>query len=198
MTHFGLTISLNHTHWISTYCRTHRYCSFTMFMNASGWMCLRCCDSDMVLKERHCHIVANINHWSQNYRVSASYTYIWLSSGRSEKAKAPILSSGSFFEMWLRETQIYKYKSSCYIFNHTLWRILTPLPCLQLFGWSVFSEFVALLVPWQRLNTRSTLDKIRHAQSLSESVRLTFQSAEGGRQRQKLQYSPVHHYLRCH
>lgn len=85
-----------------------------MFLNASGWMELRCFDFVMILKETYfSQILININDWFaitgfHRCYYPASYTYISLSSGRSEKAKAPIFLRAAFLDIKLRETHEYE------------------------------------------------------------------------------------------
>lgn len=99
-----------------------------MFLNASGWMELRCFDFVKILKETYfSQILININDWFaitgfHRCYYPASYTYISLSSGRSEKAKAPIFLRAAFLDIKLREThehEIYFKKSCGLLFIHT-------------------------------------------------------------------------------
>lgn len=143
--------------------------------------------------------ISNINDWSQNYRVSPlplfCQLYLHLNEFREirESKSSDTLQCTILWDEAKRKTniQMEKFEKHKKIQLFIFW-----LRRLQLFGWSVFSEFTALLVPLQRLNTPSTLDKIHHVQRLSESCILTYQWAEGGRRRQKQRYSSGCHSLK--
>lgn len=129
-----------------------------------------------------------------NCHYPASYTYISVSSGRSEKAKAPIVSNATFSEIKLRET---KMKNETHIqkiqtypltyFVSTRWG--------QAYASSVwvmsFLRVCSSSCSITKTKHTSTWAKIRHEQWLLGNCILTCQWAEGGRQRQTHRCSPA-------
>lgn len=94
-----------------------------------------------------------------------SYTYISMSSGRSEKAKSSIRSNATFSEMKLGKIQMYKLrirhvfkKNSLFTFFHSFfWNVLSPSP------WKAYSSSVWVMI---FLSSSRSTAKTKHTSTI--------------------------------